>query len=849
MKPLLFGGLIIAAPLAVGGVHFAVVLALLVLSLLYWCGERNISTDSSLRLPLPATAMGLFALTCALQLLPVPPAFHRVLDPRGWQLYLDGAVLLQQAPHELSWRPLSLAPAQTADRALRWLTLGVWALVATDFAGRKNAWHLCLRVLVVAGLAQLAVGLIQLALGTEAILFLYEPTAGAVEGFTTFVNTNHAAVFYGLISLAAVALSIHTYHRNRIECSAAAALAVAFMIAMTEHESQGASLAYWMSLSVMSLALLVRVHPTGRVGAFVKKHFFGLATASALAVPAVITMLWWCGPSSLQSWLINSHFGEWLQRKALVRLELARAALDAAVAHPWVGAGGGATGTTLAPFIDWNIVPAATIPTIENEPIEWVFTLGFPAAIAGCLLFASFFLIVIAHHRNTQSTRLLVVSAVGLYFVANAQLHFPFFTLGLAIPFVAVLVIGLSTGSRRGPSSESGLSQLAFVRINHVAILAILLLATIGAVGFSSAYYAVFTIGEHEANAKVASVEEFVEAQRFTPAKGRLYAQAALVALNNGDEDRALDLIEHAYRCDPSMPIGLARAGVLAQANRPKRTVEAYSTLFSNHLPQRLRLRDRGLQQLIEDISDARARALALRSGTPADWNRGFSLIAENDGAAAATLFALALTELHPKSYEAFDLLVRGYFHQGNYFLAERVIRQFLLGTEIVSKTSSSSGYALLSIALRKQGRHNEAYELVANHAEALERDREFWRSSTSLLPGASSTADPDFAGAIEQGHSRWCRGPLDQTSRLYCWHAEAWIAEQSNELQAAEWAYRRLYSQTGQPNLLMDFYSRHFRCKKMELLMHAWFEEHRASERKRALFEAMIRSCKSKLR
>jgi tetratricopeptide (TPR) repeat protein len=841
MKPLLFGGLIVAAPLAVGSVHFAVVLGLLLLSLIYWFGESNSSKDGALPVSVPVTAFGLFALTCTLQLIPVPAVFHKLIDPRGWQLYVDGAALLGQAPGELAWRPLSLAPAATADRALRWLALGVWALVAADFARRKGAWHFTLRATVAAGLIHLVVGLIQMSLGNAAILFFYEPTAGAVEGFTTFVNLNHAAVFYGLVSLAAFALCIHTYHRDRKESTIAALLGVAFMIAMTEHDSQGASLAYWMSLAVMGFALVVRARPAYRLGDFVDEHFFSLATLTVLAIPAAVAALWWWGPVGLRTWLEAREFGLWLQGKMQVRVEMARAAVEGALAHPGLGAGAGAIETALRPFIDWDIVPAATIPTVENEPTEWLFGFGFPVAIAGMLLLALFFPIVVAHYKTRRRNRLLAVFALGVFLLVNAQFHFPFFTLGLGLPFVALLVVGLHTGASQRASKTCALLRRVFVQLGHRPMRALLIVATVGAVGFSLLHYVAFAVDEGE-NASI-------DLQRLTPADGSLYARAAYAALGEGDKKQAIELIEFAYRHDPRMPVEIARARLLIRAEQPLRGIEAYRNIFANQLPQRVRLRRRVLRQMVADIAHADHRASALRDGTHSDWSQAFRIIRKREGVPAAIVFALALSELHPNSYDVLRLIIRGYNDQKQYLLAEFTIRQFLARNDLETNTSSSTGYGLLLNVLFKQGRRDKAYELVVSHVDILGRDRGFWQSSVGRLQGVGKEPGPDFTSALQEAYSQWCRGALDEQSRVYCWRAEAWLAEQRGKLQEVEWALWRIYDQTGRPDLLVGFYLRHFLCKKIEALMRDWQDEHVGTDERRSWFEGKIRSCQRKLR
>jgi hypothetical protein len=177
---------VVAAPaLAVGGVHTIVAIGLLTA----FCSYFGIETGSEKTLRLPFFALG-FAVafaTCVIQLVPMPPIIHELLNPVGWSIYSEGASLFGVAVSEQSWRPLSLLPHATVDHGTRWLALTVCIFVSADFARRKNGWAWVLRLVILAGLFQLVVGSLQDAFSGGKVLFFYEPASGQLTGFSTFM--------------------------------------------------------------------------------------------------------------------------------------------------------------------------------------------------------------------------------------------------------------------------------------------------------------------------------------------------------------------------------------------------------------------------------------------------------------------------------------------------------------------------------------------------------------------------------------------------------------------------------------------------------------------------------------
>ena len=139
---------------------------------------------------LTLAALILLALTVALPLLQLAPLPPGLWMPAPGRQPLAQAVALIGLPDH--WRPLSLAPDQTAGAALFLLAPAGMFLAALQCRARQRAW-LVLATLAVA-LISLIVGGVQVAGGqNEHVQFYAAATAGLPNGF--FANRNHQASF------------------------------------------------------------------------------------------------------------------------------------------------------------------------------------------------------------------------------------------------------------------------------------------------------------------------------------------------------------------------------------------------------------------------------------------------------------------------------------------------------------------------------------------------------------------------------------------------------------------------------------------------------------------------------
>ncbi len=155
--------------------------------------QRSVTRSGSLGSPFWLTVA--LALVVAAQLVPLPPSMWTQLPGR------DLVVAVHRAAEiPLVWRPLSLTPAATWN-ALFALTVPL-ATIALYSIQSEETRRLVPVALILAGVASMALGLMQLAGGAESALYHYRiHTDGRAVGL--FANRNHNAMFLALTLFAA----------------------------------------------------------------------------------------------------------------------------------------------------------------------------------------------------------------------------------------------------------------------------------------------------------------------------------------------------------------------------------------------------------------------------------------------------------------------------------------------------------------------------------------------------------------------------------------------------------------------------------------------------------------------
>lgn len=148
-------------------------------------------------------AVGLLVLA---QLVPLPPGLWTSLPGREPIVAVHAA-----AGIPLSWRPLTLAPAASWN-GLFSLTIPLAIMAAYAIQPEKVRRNVPL-ALVCAGMLSMAWGLMQLAGGTDSVLYHYRiHTDGRAVGL--FANRNHNAMFIALTVLAAAVFMTRLEYRR-----------------------------------------------------------------------------------------------------------------------------------------------------------------------------------------------------------------------------------------------------------------------------------------------------------------------------------------------------------------------------------------------------------------------------------------------------------------------------------------------------------------------------------------------------------------------------------------------------------------------------------------------------------
>lgn len=208
---------IIAAPLAVGGVHVATQIALAAMFLVAFAGATWRLSRQRRVVRVGWVGLGLLiALAWSfLQWLPLPAGVVEVLSPSAWEARHAVSVL---AGSELpGWMPLALDAGRAAAGVVSLLALTLAYLTATSL--RSNGGDARHRIIIYVELAALGVlvsALVHQLLGLEAIWGIYQPVTADLPDFpSSFVNPNHAAALMCLGAIVAFGSMLSERYRSR----------------------------------------------------------------------------------------------------------------------------------------------------------------------------------------------------------------------------------------------------------------------------------------------------------------------------------------------------------------------------------------------------------------------------------------------------------------------------------------------------------------------------------------------------------------------------------------------------------------------------------------------------------
>jgi tetratricopeptide (TPR) repeat protein len=464
----------IELPVAAGAT-FAALVALA----LAWPRARRAAFPGATPIPVtppgvPLLPLGLAAGVglLALQLTPLPPWLVRILSPNAAALFEETLGPIGRWP---AWRPLSLAPGETAY----WLIVAVGvaaAAAAAAFLGEKRERaDKLLRAIAFTGLATSLLGMAAALLGYGPLL---APKA-------TFINPNHLAGFLLLSAWPAFGFALRARGRERVGWLAAFTLTSAGVFLSL---SRGGITAFFVSAAVSSVLAVLHGHTPltvsllGRDRRGMARPLSVTVTPSPSLSPAGAgekgALLSWrplvrylalpvglAASLAIAAWLALDPILAELQTLSGVSEEVKPTlwidALELVRKFPLAGIGRGAFATVY--------------PALKSEPMAVTFThlentwLQLPVDVGvlpGLALLALFCWAWLAAARQPELSRPMIGALAGAAGVAAQNLvDFSLELAGVALPFAIVLGLASRGMPRHRLSRSAGLAGVALLSV------------------------------------------------------------------------------------------------------------------------------------------------------------------------------------------------------------------------------------------------------------------------------------------------------------------------------------------------------------------------------------------------
>lgn len=812
-------------------------------------------------LSIPALGLSFFALVCLIQVLPVPSVIQRVINPAGYAAFVESwQVAWPEQEISSAWRTLSLDPKKTAASGLRWLSLAVFSILVVNLGFNRTLWRRLLWTVMASGVVVWGIGLVQDILGNNLFLGFYKAEI-PVLSLSTFVNSNHAAVFFGLVSLAGFAFVMQEYREKVAQTIAAAAIGILALVLMAIHQSDGTELGYALGLIVIGAGLSLRMG----VAQAAMRHLRDLSRTQLAVLltalgGAVVLFAWMMG----SAWFIEkfeaSDFGRWLDDKGRGRWFMAMAALRGAGDYWRFGSGAGSLEFTLPAYVDWGKLRGGTTATIENEPIEWLMTMGVPVTVVGGALLLSGLWFGRGRLASFEkNARYIAALGMSLYMLIVAQFHFPFYVLGLALPFVVLVEYATAPRKVSRTTGQLRAASVGHVYLSHRAGWWIL---GAGAVGWgvlvASCFFAyeVDKSGsfEEQTVADVAKIEKWIHT---LPTDSGLFARLSIAAREQSDFERAATLAERAYALNPDSRhlLFLARAHARIQSSDSPNpgvqdraeTLALYQELFKSG---RFINPTRGWidKFMLPDVKTAKGRAHALAEAEPTSWLYAADKILARDGLPAAVDFCIELNEMFPESVEAYRAMIRIYDKSKQPALAELWARLLLSKNLAGPADESPPGYQELVGLLVAQNHRDEAWQLLHSAAEMEVLDMQLSEHILKLRPEVPEDASPEQVKLIEYAHLKYCASPIADARLRTCWNGESWLHELRGHDEEAQIVYRRIFSRWHEPRPLANFLVRNGKCQHLEgLLREISVGPYTPARRHRDFVERASKGCRQR--
>ncbi len=389
----------------------------------------------SLHVPLLALPLGVGALLCLLQLVPLPPGLLALLSPEAAGLRDFTLVPLGlEGP-----RPLSLDPPSTWRELARHLAYLLTFVATVQVCRSGRARRRLLSTLAFTGAGVASLGLLHSLLGLDRLLGVITFVLARPPLLTPFGNPNHLAAFLTVSATVALGLALSSETRGRAVPFAVAAVLCGAGVLLSL--SRG-GIAFFV-FGQLAFALLLVGHRAEKARARTWRR----GGAVLLCLLAVLAVGGYVASERISAELATADSVEELRHS---KLELWPEVLSAARAFP-LGMGRGAFEAVFPRYQTRPVINTSTHP--ENAVLQLASEFGVPGVLLLALWLWGFGRLLRREGLGVLEVAVLAgVAALGLHDLFDFSLEFPASAVAacVALASVARPEDGERSGSPRG---------------------------------------------------------------------------------------------------------------------------------------------------------------------------------------------------------------------------------------------------------------------------------------------------------------------------------------------------------------------------------------------------------------
>jgi tetratricopeptide (TPR) repeat protein len=609
---------------------------------------------------------------------------------------------------------ISVEPATSVLDAFKLLAFGAVLAGVSTLSRRADRASLFLHAVAVAGLAQAALGLVNLLAGPTHMFGLYASPLTERSGFHgTLLNDNHAAALMNLSTFAWLALALDAESgRFRPVYLVAMVGTAAGSIATMSRAGGGILL-----LFLAAFAAWRRLSSTG--GSRATPVMRALLLASLLVASLVVLAVF----EDLVNLFADTTL---LPRGWGAKTALWEGALDLVADHPWAGVGRGGVVSAATAYID--AMPDNAIEYFENLPLQALADWGIPfglLALLGGALAAGRLLLAVADQPAGMAAG-FGVAAVAVHNLFDFNIEVP----GVALPVACVLGVLAGRGATSGPARPSRPAARVTLVAGSLMCLAAGAFALPWALGHSrtadaAALTALVGRAQSGENVDAGVATELESALRFHPHDAQVLTLAARIEGASGRLDRAADLAARALALAPeSWDAGLILADARVRQGQPEAAVAPLARLLADHP-----LRRRELYAALDRPSVPRSVAAAVLAVDPVARAEYLNMLVAGGRSARAEAFLRASLKLAPDDHDLLVRLALLYLNQEKLDASSDVATRLL-----ALHPDREGGWLVLGRVYRARHELLEALAMVTEAAKLAADPTEAWFDELGLL-------------------------------------------------------------------------------------------------------------------